>query len=80
MIEAGVGKMMGNPFATGLDGVGVGLFIFRMFSTVMGSPVRQISEKEVYGYDAPFPNDSFKAGARRFPEIVPTPDSDPTGR
>jgi len=43
-------------------------------------PDGTIDEEEQYGYSAPFPSDEFKAGARRFPELVPTPDSDPTGR
>jgi haloalkane dehalogenase len=31
----------------------------------------------VRGYDAPFPDDSYKAGARQFPLLVPTSPSDP---
>ena len=31
-------------------------------------------------YDCPFPTDDYKAGVRRFPELVPTPADDPTGR
>ncbi|MEX2226122.1 MAG: haloalkane dehalogenase [Dehalococcoidia bacterium] len=31
----------------------------------------------VAAYDAPFPDDSFKAGARRFPALVPTRPDDP---
>jgi len=35
-----------------------------------------LSEKECAAYDAPFPNIRYKAGVRRFPEIVPdTPDA-----
>lgn len=43
-------------------------------------PSGRISEAEQQGYSAPFPDDRFKAGARRFPELVPTPSNDPTGR
>ena len=31
----------------------------------------------VAAYDAPFPDDSFTAGARRFPMLVPTSPDDP---
>jgi haloalkane dehalogenase len=32
---------------------------------------RSLSEAEQAAYDAPFPDESFKAGARRFPALVP---------
>jgi len=32
---------------------------------------RSLSEAEIAAYDAPFPDESFKAGARRFPALVP---------
>ncbi len=32
---------------------------------------RSLSEAEKTAYDAPFPDESFKAGARRFPALVP---------
>jgi haloalkane dehalogenase len=35
------------------------------------------SEEVVAGYDAPFPDDSYKAGARVFPSLVPTSPDDP---
>ena len=31
-------------------------------------------------YDAPYPDDTYNAGARMFPELVPTPSPDPTRR
>ena len=34
-------------------------------------PSRALSETEKAAYDAPFPDESFKAGARRFPALVP---------
>lgn len=37
-------------------------------------------DDEMKAYNAPYPNDTFKAGARMFPELVPTPISDPTKR
>jgi haloalkane dehalogenase len=35
---------------------------------------------EMAAYDAPYPDDTYKAGARMFPELVSTPSSDPTNR
>jgi len=32
---------------------------------------RQLSEAEISAYDAPFPDDTYKAGARIFPALVP---------
>jgi hypothetical protein len=40
----------------------------------------EMSDAERRGYDAPYPADKYKAGARMFPELVPTPPDDPTGR
>ncbi len=37
-----------------------------------------LNEEEVRAYDAPFPDDTYKAGVRRFPAIVPT-DGDADG-
>jgi haloalkane dehalogenase len=37
----------------------------------------ELSEGEIVAYDAPFPDDSFKAGARIFPSLVPTQPDDP---
>jgi haloalkane dehalogenase len=39
-----------------------------------------LAPDERTAYDAPYPSDSYKAGARMFPELVPTPSTDPTGR
>ncbi len=36
-----------------------------------------LSPAEVAAYDAPFPDDSYKAGARIFPTLVPTSPDDP---
>jgi haloalkane dehalogenase len=45
-----------------------------------GPTFGSIDAEEKAGYSAPFPSDEYKAGARRFPELVPTPPDDPTGR
>lgn len=39
--------------------------------------VRDLSDDEMAAYDAPFPDESFKAGARKFPMLVPTAPDDP---
>ncbi|HWH31581.1 MAG TPA: haloalkane dehalogenase [Egibacteraceae bacterium] len=44
---------------------------------VNGASKRELSEAEVAAYDAPFPEESYKAGARRFPMLVPTSPEDP---
>jgi haloalkane dehalogenase len=36
-----------------------------------------LSPAEIAAYDAPFPDDTFKAGARQFPMLVPTSPDDP---
>jgi haloalkane dehalogenase len=38
---------------------------------VNGGCVRDLSEAEKAAYDAPFPDESYKAGARQFPVLVP---------
>jgi haloalkane dehalogenase len=38
---------------------------------VNGGTLRDLSPAEVAAYDAPFPNETYKAGARRFPALVP---------
>ena len=44
---------------------------------VNGGCVTDLAEDVVAGYDAPFPDDSYKAGARIFPSLVPTTPDDP---
>jgi haloalkane dehalogenase len=36
-----------------------------------------LSEDVIRGYDAPFPDESYKAGARQFPLLVPSSPNDP---
>jgi haloalkane dehalogenase len=38
---------------------------------VNGGSARNLSEAEVAAYDAPFPDESYKEGARQFPMLVP---------
>lgn len=44
---------------------------------IQGATVTTLPDEVVAGYDAPFPDDSYKAGARIFPTLVPTSPDDP---
>jgi haloalkane dehalogenase len=39
--------------------------------------VNKLEPEVIAAYDAPFPDDSYKAGARIFPALVPTSPDDP---
>ncbi len=51
---------------------------FEIGRIVNAATVRELSADEIAAYDAPFPDDSYKAGARIFPSLVPTAPDDPT--
>ena len=44
---------------------------------VSGGCATELSAEVVAAYDAPFPDDSYKAGARHFPTLVPIRPDDP---
>ncbi len=44
---------------------------------LQGATVTTLPPEVVAAYDAPFPDESFKAGARQFPMLVPTSPDDP---
>jgi haloalkane dehalogenase len=44
---------------------------------VSGGCVNRLSPEVVAAYDAPFPDDTYKEGARQFPLLVPTSPDDP---
>jgi haloalkane dehalogenase len=44
---------------------------------IAGGCASPLSDEVVAAYDAPFPDDSYKAGARIFPSLVPTSVDDP---
>jgi haloalkane dehalogenase len=54
--------------------------VFKVGEIVEGGCRTDLSSDVVAGYDAPFPDESFKAGARQFPMLVPTDPSDPAAR
>lgn len=51
---------------------------FAIGQIVNGGCVRDLSPAEIAAYDAPFPDESFKAGARQFPALVPLKPADPS--
>lgn len=50
---------------------------FDVGTVIAMATTTDLSEAIVAGYDAPFPDDSYKAGARVFPSLVPTSPGDP---
>ena len=51
-----------------------------MAQKAVGPSNPEMDLMERAAYDAPYPDDIYKAGARMFPELVPTPATDPTSR
>ncbi len=51
--------------------------VFPIGQIVNGATVRELSEAEIAAYDAPFPDETYKEGARIFPSLVPTSPDDP---
>ena len=51
--------------------------VFPIGDIVNGGCATDLSPEIVAAYDAPFPDDSYKAGARIFPSFVPTSGDDP---
>jgi haloalkane dehalogenase len=52
---------------------------FHVGGIVKGGCRTPLAPEVVAAYDAPFPDDSYTAGARRFPMLVPTSPDDPAG-
>jgi haloalkane dehalogenase len=50
---------------------------FQVGGIVRGGCVTDLAAEVIAAYDAPFPDDRYKAGARRFPMLVPTSPDDP---
>lgn len=51
--------------------------VFDVGFLLQAATITELSPGEVAAYDAPFPDDSYKAGARIFPSLVPTTPDDP---
>ncbi len=50
---------------------------FHIGQLIQGATVTTLPDDVVAAYDAPFPDDTYKAGARIFPTLVPTTPDDP---
>lgn len=50
---------------------------FQIGRIVSGGCAQGLTDDVIAAYDAPFPDDSYKAGARIFPSLVPTSTDDP---
>ena len=50
---------------------------FYIGKIIQGGTITKLSRDVLKAYDAPFPNDSFKAGARIMPSLVPITKDDP---
>ena len=51
--------------------------VFPIGAIVNGGTTRSLSPAEIAAYDAPFPDDSYTAGPRMMPSLVPTSTDDP---
>ena len=51
--------------------------VFPIGRLVNGACTTDLPDEVIAAYDAPFPDDSYKAGARIFPSLVPTTADDP---
>jgi haloalkane dehalogenase len=51
--------------------------VFPIGGIVNGGSATDLSPEVISAYDAPFPDDTYKAGARIFPSLVPTRPDDP---
>jgi haloalkane dehalogenase len=51
--------------------------VFPVGGIINGGTATDLSPEVVAAYDAPFPEEEFKAGARQFPLLVPTSPDDP---
>lgn len=51
--------------------------VFPVGGLINGGTLNDLSPEVIAAYDAPFPDDAYKAGARVFPVLVPTSPDDP---
>lgn len=51
--------------------------VFPIGQILQGATHTELSDAEIAAYDAPFPDETFKEGARIFPSLVPTSPDDP---
>ncbi len=53
---------------------------FPIGNLINSACIRDLTTEEIHAYDAPFPTDEYKAGARIFPSLVPTSSEDPASQ
>ncbi len=51
--------------------------VFPVAGVIKGATITPLSSEVLAAYDAPFPDETFKAGVRQFPLLVPTTPNDP---
>ena len=51
--------------------------VFPVGKILQGGTARPMSREAIAGYEAPFPTEAYKKGARAFPRLVPTRPDDP---
>jgi haloalkane dehalogenase len=51
--------------------------VFDIGRIIQGATIKKLSKDILKGYNAPFPDDSYKAGARIMPSLVPISTDDP---
>ncbi|MFA6117733.1 MAG: haloalkane dehalogenase [Sphingomonas sp.] len=78
LVVANTGLPVGTGSSAGFDAwlaFSQNVPSFPVGSIVNGGTTRELSQAEIAAYDAPFPDESYKEGARQFPTLVPvTPD------
>ncbi len=75
------------PGANGLENAGLPIKLWQAFARwspwlpvgqiVSRAAGRKFTAAEIRAYDAPFPSEAYKAGARAFPRLIPTSANDP---
>ncbi|MGS2722074.1 haloalkane dehalogenase [Paraglaciecola aestuariivivens] len=51
--------------------------VFPVAGIIKGATVKPLSEQTILAFNAPYPDESYKAGVRQFPLLVPTRPDDP---
>jgi len=78
LIVSNTGLPVGTGSSAGFDAwlaFSQNVPLFPTGAIVNGGTTRDLSAAEIAAYDAPFPDESYKEGARQFPKLVPiTPD------
>jgi haloalkane dehalogenase len=74
LVIANTGLPVGTGSSAGFDAwlaLSQNVPLFPAGAIVNGGTVRNLTEAEIAGYDAPYPDERYKEGARQFPTLVP---------